>query len=262
MNKRKNIRGITIISLVVTIIVLIIIAGVSIGAISQNNGLLKNSLIAKEETKKAQALEELRLKIINVQAEKEGNATLLDIVNEFKQDKENEYIISLEPIASIKGDIPDVSNAEKIYILYKNFQFEIDKNLIVNVVNKIKNEEEKDDDEEIIQEIGEKTEFDYAGNYQEYEVKDNGYYKIECVGAKGGTSRKNGKVGTDGGNGGYTSGIIYLAKGEKIYVYVGGHGADAVVGKDSIAGYNGGGLGTWDHSDDESAGARRRSNGH
>ena len=53
-----------------------------------------------------------------------------------------------------------------------------------------------------------------------------------------------------------------MAKGEKIYVYVGGHGTDAVVGKDSIAGYNGGGLGTWDHSDDESAGARRRSNGH
>ena len=113
---------------------------------------------------------------------------------------------------------------------------------------------------ESIQEIGEKTEFDYAGNYQEYEVKDNGYYKIECVGAKGGTSRKNGKVGTDGGNGWYTSGIIYLEKGEKIYVYVGGHGADAVVGKDSLGGYNGGGLGTWDHSDDESAGARRRSN--
>ena len=76
-----------------------------------------------------------------------------------------------------------------------------------------------------------------------------------------------GKVGgkeddLDGGNGGYTSGIIYLKKGEKIYVYVGGHGSDAVVGKDSTAGYNGGGLGTWDHSDDESAGARRRSNGH
>ena len=255
MNKRKNIRGITIISLVVTIIVLIIIAGVSIGAISQNNGLLKNSLIAKEETKKAQALEELRLKIINVQTEKEGNATLLDIVNEFKQDKENEYIIYLKPIASIKGDIPDVSNAEKIYILYKNFQFEIDKNLIVNVVNKIKNEEEKDDDEEIIQEIGEKTEFDYTGNYQEYKIKDTGYYQIECVGAKGGNSVGNGKTTAYGGNGGYTSGIIKLNRGEKLYIYVGGHGTDASVGKNSEGGYNGGGLGTWDCEDDESAGA-------
>ena len=44
-------------------------------------------------------------------------------------------------------------------------------------------------------------------------------------------------------------------EGEKLYVYVGGHGADAVVGKDAKGGYNGGGLGTWDHSDDEAAGA-------
>ena len=151
MNKQKNIRGITIISLVITIIVLIIIAGVSIGAINQNNGLLKKLQIAKEETKKSQALEELELKIINVQAEKNGNATLLDIINEFKQDKENEYIISLEPIASIKGDIPDVSNTEKIYVLYKDFQFEIDKNLNVYVVSNV------DKTDESVQEIGEKT---------------------------------------------------------------------------------------------------------
>ena len=256
MNKQKNIRGITIISLVITIIVLIIIAGVSIGAINQNNGLLKKLQIAKEETKKSQALEELELKIINVQAEKNGNATLLDIINEFKQDKENEYIISLEPIASIKGDIPDVSNTEKIYVLYKDFQFEIDKNLNVYVVSNV------DKTDESVQEIWEKTEFDYTGDYEEYEVKDNGYYKIECVGATGGNSVGNGSVTESGGNGGYTSGIIYLKKGEKIYVYVGGHGNDAEVGKDSTAGYNGGGLGTWDHSDDEAAGARRRSDRH
>ena len=109
-------------------------------------------------------------------------------------------------------------------------------------------------------EIGHKTEFNYTGTYQEYEIKTTGYYKVECIGAKGGKSRIGGNVGAEGGNGGYTSGIIYLEKGEKIYVYVGRHGADAVVGKDSPGGYNGGGLGTWDHSDDESAGARRRSN--
>ena len=108
--------------------------------------------------------------------------------------------------------------------------------------------------------VGQKIEFNYTGTYQEYEIETTGYYKIECIGAKGGKSKNNGNVGADGGNGGYTSGIIYLKKGEKIYVYVGGRGTDAVVGKDSIAGYNGGGLGTWDHSDDESAGARRRSN--
>ena len=256
MRKQKKEHGITLVALVITIIVLIILAGISIGMIVKNGGLLLNIETAKNETMKAQALEELRLLVTNVEIEKQGNATLTDIVDALDKDSENEYTVSLEQTSSINGKIPDLSNAEKIYVTYKKFEFEIDKNLNVYFVSNV------DRTNENIQEIGEKTEFDYTGNYQEYEVKDNGYYKIECVGAKGGTSRKNGKVGTDGGNGGYTSGIIYLEKGEKIYVYVGGHGTDAVVGKDSIAGYNGGGLGTWDHSDDESAGARRRSNGH
>ena len=254
MRKQKKEYGITLVALVITIIVLIILAGISIGMIAKNGGLLLNTETAKDETIKSQALEELRLLVTNVEIEKKGNATLTDIVDALDKDSENEYTISLEQTSSINGKIPDLSNTEKIYVTYKKLEFEIDKNLNVYFVSNV------DRTNESIQEIGEKTEFDYAGNYQEYEVKDNGYYKIECVGAKGGTSRKNGKVGTDGGNGGYTSGIIYLEKGEKIYVYVGGHGADAVVGKDSIAGYNGGGLGTWDHSDDESAGARRRSN--
>lgn len=97
--------------------------------------------------------------------------------------------------------------------------------------------------------------FKYTGNYQEYEIPKTGYYKIECYGAKGGSSMANGSTGASGGNGGYTSGIIKLNEGEKIYIYVGGHGSDAIVGKDVTGGYNGGGIGTWDHNDDEAAGA-------
>ena len=254
MKNQKKEYGITLVALVITIIVLIILAGISIGMIVKNGGLLLKTETAKNETMKSQALEELRLLVTNVEIEKQGNATLTDIVDALDNDSENEYIVSLEQTSSINGKIPDLSNAEKIYVTYKKFEFEIDKNLNVYFVSNV------DRTDESVQEIGEKTEFGYTGDYQVYEVKDNGYYKFECVGAKGGTSRKNGNVGADGGNGGYTSGIIYLKKGEKIYVYVGGHGSDAVVGKDSTAGYNGGGLGTWDHSDDESAGARRRSN--
>ncbi len=66
-------------------------------------------------------------------------------------------------------------------------------------------------------------------------------------------------MGMDG-IGGYTQGAIYLQKNEKLYIYVGGKGADAVVGQDSLGGYNGGGLGTWDYSDDEASGGGRRSN--
>ena len=97
--------------------------------------------------------------------------------------------------------------------------------------------------------------FNYTGSSQEFQIKQNGYYKIQCWGAKGGCSLVDGNRGKSGGKGGYTSGIIYLNKGEKIYVYVGKKGEDATRGKDSKGGYNGGGLGTWDNRDDEAAGA-------
>ena len=79
--------------------------------------------------------------------------------------------------------------------------------------------------------------------------------KLNAGALEDGNSRQDGNVGAYGGNGGYTSGIIQLQKDEKLYVYVGGQGSDAVVGKDSPKGFNGGGLGTWDHSDDDAAGA-------
>ena len=98
-------------------------------------------------------------------------------------------------------------------------------------------------------------EFDYTGSYSKYEIKETGYYKIECFGANGGYAVGDNTIRGKGGKGGYTSGIVKLNQGETLYVYVGGHGTDAVAGKDSTNGYNGGGLGTWDQSDNEAAGA-------
>lgn len=99
--------------------------------------------------------------------------------------------------------------------------------------------------------------------YEEFEAKYTGKYRIECWGATGGNatgiSQASGTSGQratgKGGKGGYTSGETYLQKGEKLYVYVGGKGANAIAYRDSIGGYNGGGLGTWDNTDDEAAGA-------
>ena len=41
--KKKNARGITLIALVITIIVLLILAGVTINALSGENGILKRA---------------------------------------------------------------------------------------------------------------------------------------------------------------------------------------------------------------------------
>ena len=52
MNKtKKNTRGITLIALVITIIVLLILAGVTIAVLSGENGILTRAAEAKEKTR-------------------------------------------------------------------------------------------------------------------------------------------------------------------------------------------------------------------
>ena len=55
--KLKENKGITLIALVITIIVLLILAGVSIAMLTGENGILSQAAKAKEETEKAQANE-------------------------------------------------------------------------------------------------------------------------------------------------------------------------------------------------------------
>ena len=50
----KNSKGITLIALVVTIIVLIILAGVSISLVLGDNGIVTKAKLAKEQTEQAQ----------------------------------------------------------------------------------------------------------------------------------------------------------------------------------------------------------------
>ena len=52
----KNQKGITLIALVVTIIILLILAGISIATLTGENGLLNKANVAKEESKKAKSI--------------------------------------------------------------------------------------------------------------------------------------------------------------------------------------------------------------
>ena len=61
---KKNTKGITLITLVVTIIVLLILAGVSISMLTGQNGILTQAQRAKEATEKAAKEEELKLNSI------------------------------------------------------------------------------------------------------------------------------------------------------------------------------------------------------
>ena len=52
--KKKYNKGITLIALVITIIVLLILAGITIATLTGENGILTRATKAQEETKKAQ----------------------------------------------------------------------------------------------------------------------------------------------------------------------------------------------------------------
>ena len=63
-------KGITLIALVITIVVLIILAGVAINMTLGENGIFNKAKYAKEEYKKAEVKEKIELAIIDVQTEK------------------------------------------------------------------------------------------------------------------------------------------------------------------------------------------------
>ena len=60
-NQFKTKKGITLIALVVTIIVLLILAGISIQMLTGDNGILKRASEANERTGISQVLEEVKL---------------------------------------------------------------------------------------------------------------------------------------------------------------------------------------------------------
>ena len=74
MQKQKNKqRGITLISLVVTIIVLIILAGVSINMLVGENGIITQAQSAKTKTEETQAKEKLEMVLLDLQLQKQMN---------------------------------------------------------------------------------------------------------------------------------------------------------------------------------------------
>lgn len=68
MMKKEN--GITLIALVITIIVLLILAGVSIAMLTGDNGILNKATVASQETLAAEAEEAIKLAVNVVIADK------------------------------------------------------------------------------------------------------------------------------------------------------------------------------------------------
>ena len=70
MNKLKNKKGITLVALVVTIVVLLILAGISINILLGDNGIIKRATGAKEEYSKSSAKEKVEFLITDYVTDK------------------------------------------------------------------------------------------------------------------------------------------------------------------------------------------------
>lgn len=129
--KRKSNKGITLISLVITIIIMLILAGVVITLALGNNGLIGKAKEAKEETNKQTAIEQINLKITNSitkkYAEEQRDPTLQELANDFCEDNEIEYVeLTSKKLASV--DKIEIGKNKSFFTKLKKYPYEFEIN--------------------------------------------------------------------------------------------------------------------------------------
>ena len=101
-------KGITLVALVVTIIVLLILAGVTISLVLGQNGIIGKAQTSQTETEKAEIKEQVELAIADVRATyildkvDISTKTAADILNEVKDRLKDNYTI---------GEVTEVGDA-------------------------------------------------------------------------------------------------------------------------------------------------------
>lgn len=114
----KNKNGITLIALVITIIVLIILAGVAINLTLGDNGVFDKAKYAKEETIKAGAKEKIELAILESYSE-EGKIIYGNIENY------NGLENNINKIEGLYSKITEPIESFPVYITIDGYEFEI-----------------------------------------------------------------------------------------------------------------------------------------
>ena len=121
MEKIINNKGITLLALVITIIILLILAGISIQAIT-NTGLFANAKKAKEKSMEGQLKEEISLAIQSIQTEEiyKGNSVTLETLAGGQLEKELKDITAELADGEINGE-------------YKDYEYTIDDKFNVTI---------------------------------------------------------------------------------------------------------------------------------
>ncbi len=137
MNGIKN-KGITLISLVITIIIMLILAGVVITLVLGNNGLIGRAKEAKEETNKQIAIEQINLKITNSimkkYVEEQREPTLQELADDFCNDEEIEYVeLASRKLASL--DKIEIGENKSFFIKLKKYPYEFEIGNSLKILN-------------------------------------------------------------------------------------------------------------------------------
>ena len=120
MKKLKKNEAITLVALIVTIIMLLILAGITIATLGGENGLFARVKLGKERYAISEAKEKLELEIANLQIEQQGKGEELK-----KED--------LPKMNNDEIDVRDTTNFP-VEVIYKNYKFEVDSNFHVTYV--------------------------------------------------------------------------------------------------------------------------------
>ena len=121
-------KAITLVALVITIIVLLLLAGIVIASLGGENGLFSKVKEAKKMQLESEMREQLTIALQELQVEKRGNATLDDVTQDWMNEViSNEYNPELQEDASYSG---------KLIVMSKNNiigKFMLDANLDIAV---------------------------------------------------------------------------------------------------------------------------------
>ena len=140
-NTKEETKGITLISLIITIILLLILAGITITQLTEN-GIFGQAKKAKERTEYTSAKEIIEIKLMEIQTDciyQGKKYTITEIAKSIKKD--NEITIEKyfnEKIALIKEDLQEnLENLEGIIVSvnkYSKYKFLIGKNCTIERV--------------------------------------------------------------------------------------------------------------------------------
>lgn len=287
MLKIRN--GITLISLIITIIILLILAGITINIAIGENGLFKKV----KNTVGTYENEQIKENAASLQFQEEIEKYISETGNTIKDDNFEDDNTSTIPIYT-EEQLRKIGNGETVDVNGKNYNFatgrvysiqndiiynESNENLFSEIQEIIKNniitiegngyiitvvegvtKKYYTEDDNFQKSIKTENSYSYKGNYQTYIVPITGYYKLECWGAQGGPNVYYGTT-TAGGKGGYSYGTAKLDKGTELYIYVGSVGGTGTnhdnTWKYSAGGWNGGGNSGNAQGNDGGGGRRR-----